>query len=359
MKRPSGLMKRVRPGLFLVMVLGLAGGAFAQTSVIVALNDVKEPDTESSGSSAKSKEAGFDSAAKNRTEDILSFIKELQELSDSLDDPSAEDMAKMRSSLPASWTLHTSDGDYVVSSAPIDKALEEGKSEDAQDWADHMLTQVSGYVEPRPSSNADARQELDKILGSSEFAAVHPPSAWALFRQRLSAWLERMLGKIFSGLGRYPITGEILFWTILLLAVSFLARLLFRFLVSRDRMQVLGEQEVVFTNRTWQEWIRLAKVAAARRDFREAVHSTYWAGIARLEDEAALPKDRSKTPREYLGLVDRPSQHELTARPTSYKEPLKELTTRLERVWYANRGAGPEDFAEALRQLKALGCQVE
>ena len=352
-------MKRVRPGLFLVMVLGLAGGSLAQTSVIVTPNDGTGSDTATSASSSKSGKTEFEFAAKNRTEDIPSFIKELKELSDSLDDPSAEDMAKMRSGLPAFWTLQTSDGEYVVSSAPIVKALAEGKSEDAQDWADHMLSEVSGYNEAVSGSNANARQELDKILGSSEFAAVHPPGAWTLFRQRLAAWLERMLGKMFSGLGQYPIAGEILFWAILLLAVSFLARLLFRFLVSRDRMQVLGEQEVVFTNRTWQEWIRLAKVAADRKDFREAVHSTYWAGIARLEDEAAVPKDRSKTPREYLQLVDRHSQHELTARPTSYKEPLKELTTRLERVWYANRGAGPEDFAEALRQLKALGCQVE
>ena len=328
-------------------------------SVVATPNDVKEPSTESKASSANSQNAGFDSAAGNRTEDMPSFIKELQELSDSLNNPSASEMAKMRSNLPGSWTLDTGDGDYVVSSAPVDKALRDGKAGDAKAWVDHVLTEVRGYLEPGASSHANARQELNRILGSSEFAAVRPPSAWDLFRQRLAAWLERMLGKIFSGLGRYPITGEILFWTILLLAASFLARLLFRFLVGRDPMQALGEQEVVFTNRTWQEWIRLANVAAARSDFREAVHSTYWAGIARLEDEAAVPKDRSKTPREYLALVDRPAQHELTARPSIYKEPLKELTTRLERVWYANRGAGPEDFAEALRQLKALGCQVE
>ncbi len=359
MKRPRGLMKSVKPVLFLVMALGLGGGALSQTSVIVTPNDAKEPGMKASASSVKSKETESDSAGKNRTVDLPSFTKELQELSDSFEDPSPEEMAEMRSRLPASWTLRTSEGDYVISSAPLDKALEEGDSVGAQDWTDHVLAEVRGYDEGRSSSNANARQELDKILGSSEFAAVHPPSAWDLFRQRLSAWLERMMGKIFSGLERYPITGEILFWAILLLAVSFLARLLFRFLVSRDPMQALSEQKAVFANRTWQEWICLAKEAAARRDFREAVHSTYWAGIARLEDEAVLPKDRTKTPREYLRLVDRPLQHELMARPTAYKEPLKELTTRLERVWYANRGAGPEDFAEALLQLKALGCQVE
>jgi len=32
---------------------------------------------------------------------------------------------------------------------------------------------------------------------------------------------------------------------------------------------------------------------------------------------------------------------------------------RLERVWYANRGAQADDFEDTLRQLKALGCQLE
>jgi Domain of unknown function (DUF4129) len=158
---------------------------------------------------------------------------------------------------------------------------------------------------------------------------------------------------------RYPITGEILFWGILLLAVSLLARWLFLFLVRRDQMAALSEQEIVAATRTWQEWIRLARRAAAREDFREAVHAAYWAGIARLEDVSALPKDRTKTPREYLRVLSTVSQGGLASRSTDYGAPLKQMTTLLERVWYANRGAVARDYDDTLQQLKALGCQME
>ena len=102
----------------------------------------------------------------------------------------------------------------------------------------------------------------------------------------------------------------------------------------------------------------MAREAAAQSNFREAVHSAYWAGITRLEDSGALPKDRSKTPREYLRLIANPAPHELAQRPV-YREPMTELTKRLERTWYANRGAGPDDFKETLRQLEAMGCPLE
>lgn len=103
----------------------------------------------------------------------------------------------------------------------------------------------------------------------------------------------------------------------------------------------------------------MAKGAAARQDFREAVHSTYWAGIARLEDLAMLPKDRTKTPREYLQVISKVSQKELVARRVTYSDPLERLTMRLERAWYANRGTNARDFEDSVNQLKALGCQLD
>jgi hypothetical protein len=53
-----------------------------------------------------------------------------------------------------------------------------------------------------------------------------------------------------------------------------------------------------------------------------------------------------------------PAPGELAARP-AHREPLAALTSRLERIWYANRGAGPDDFRESLHQVEALGCQLE
>jgi hypothetical protein len=291
--------------------------------------------------------------------DVESFAAELQGLADALEDaPTVDDMAKVRSPLPKSWTVKAGDNRYVISSEVVDKALAAGNADDATDWLYHMSEEARSYSAGGAKSNENARVELDKILSGNDFAAVHPPSTWDLFRQRLAAWINRFLDKILGQIERYPIGGKILFWSIMIVAVGFIALWLFRFMVSRDRMDTLPPGEIVSASRTWQEWIRMAREAAARKDFREAVHSAYWAGIARLEDTGVVPKDRTKTPREYLRLVAAASEFELAQKPI-YRAPLGELTKRLERIWYANRGAGPEDFAETLKQLEAMGCQLE
>jgi hypothetical protein len=59
-----------------------------------------------------------------------------------------------------------------------------------------------------------------------------------------------------------------------------------------------------------------------------------------------------------LRLVTEPAPGQLAASLT-HREPLTALTRKLEVIWYANRGARPEDYSESLRQLEALGCSLE
>jgi hypothetical protein len=167
-----------------------------------------------------------------------------------------------------------------------------------------------------------------------------------------------MLLRLFGEMAQYPIGGQVLFWAIVVLCVGFLALWVFRFTVSRDRIEALPPGHVVAPSRTWQEWIRVARMAASRNDFREAIHAAYWAGIARLEDTGMLPKDRTKTPREYLRLISQPARGELMP-PAAYRQPLTVLTSRLERTWYGNRPASGDDFRDTLEQVEALGCQLE
>src|SRR5262249_46842848 len=145
------------------------------------------------------------------------------------------------------------------------------------------------------------------------------------------------------------------FWLFLVGVVGCMALWLFRFLAGRDGLSTLSASASPTSSMSWQEWIRAARVAASRGDFREAVHCAYWAGVIRLEDLGILPQDRTKTPREYLRLLSEPALDELAPR-LAYREPLAVLTLRFERIWYANRSAGAEDFQESLRQLEALGC---
>jgi hypothetical protein len=298
-------------------------------------------------------------APANAALDPASFISEIHSLKAALQQKkSPQKIAAFRDSLPSGWTVATPERTYSVSSQPLRNQLTPQSREKALAWMDHLAEEIDSYSAARPGNSPTARAELDRILAQSEFAAVHQPSTWDLFRQRVSAWLLRLLERLFMNMGRYPIAGKFIFWLVVVGGVLCIALFLFRFLVSRDRLDSLPPSSSTITSRSWQEWIRASREAAARGDFREAVHSAYWAGIVRLEDTGFLPKDRSKTPREYLRLVAAPLPGELSSRP-AHREPLAALTSRLERVWYANRGAGPEDFQESLRQLEALGCPLE
>jgi len=291
--------------------------------------------------------------------DVASLSPELRHISSFLEkNPSPHDMVALRDSLPNQWTVTTTERTYSIPTDFLRGQLSAASSANAKAWVDHLAGKLDSYPTPPPSNTGESRAELDRILAGPEFASVHAPTAWDIFRQRLAAWLERIFIRLFGGLTRYPMGGQILFWLIVVVGVSFIALWVFRFMVSRDRMESLPPGEIVAASRTWQEWIRSAREAASRNDFREAVHSAYWAGIARLEDTGTVPKERTKTPREYLRLVSQPSPHELAPR-LAYREPLTVLTTTLERVWYANRSSGPDDFRDSLRQLEALGCQLE
>jgi hypothetical protein len=120
----------------------------------------------------------------------------------------------------------------------------------------------------------------------------------------------------------------------------------------------MPSQNIVVAHRTWQEWIRAVRDAATRNDFREAVRSAYWAGVTRLQDSGALPRDQSKTPREYLQALSEPYSAEGPSASRT-REALSILTNRLEQIWYADRRASSDDLSVALRQLETLGCQLE
>lgn len=292
------------------------------------------------------------------TYDRDSFGEELRRISDLLKKkPSKPELAALRSSLPRRWTVSSQEGYFSISSEPLRDQLTAASRENAEAWVNHLAEEIEYSAMPATSS-PQARGDLEQILKRPEFEAVRPPSPWELFRERVEAWIERIFLKLFGGIARYPLGGQILFWFLVVAAVGVVAMWVFRFFASRDRVNILPPSVAVTAVRTWQEWIRAAREAAKDGNFREAVHSAYWAGISRLEDLGAVPKDRTKTPREYLRLVAEPDSGLLAPEP-AHRQPLTALTIGLERAWYANRGAGPEDFRESLSHLEALGCSLE
>jgi hypothetical protein len=289
--------------------------------------------------------------------DATSFGAELRRLDAALQGkPSAATIATLRNDLPSAWQVSSSERTYSISTKPLQDLLTPSSHVKAEVWIEHLQIEIERSQRPDALSPA-ASAELHKILSARDFEGVRPPSALDLFRQRVSAWLGRMFDKLFQKISRHPIGAQILFWLLLIGGVGFVAFLAFRYIINRDTLNSFKPESSIVTSRSWQEWILAGRQAAKRGDFRDAVHSLYWAGIARLEEAGAVPRDRSRTPREYLRFVGQPRAGVVA--PENYQAPLAALTTRLERIWYANRPATSADFSDSLSELEALGCPLE
>jgi hypothetical protein len=311
------------------------------------------------GASAGPQSAGVSSpqSSTGKIYDVSSLVAELHRLDVALQGkPSAAKIEELRKSVPSSWTVSTPEHTYSISTKHLRDRMNASSTAKAEIWVEELQAEIESS-EGYPTNPVSARPELNKILAGPGFEGVHPPNALDLFRQRVAAWLGRMFLRLFENISRHPIGAEFLFWLLLIAGVAFVALCLFRYLSRGSDMNSFKPTSSIVTTRTWQDWIRAARQAADRGDFREAVHSAYWAGIARLEETGALTRDRAKTPREYLRLVK--TRSAAGDARENYKEPLTTLTSRMERIWYANREAKPEDFSDSLRQLEALGCPLE
>jgi hypothetical protein len=309
------------------------------------------------------------SASQSAAYSAAQFAAEMRRLGAALEKSSgsAKDMEALQKALPTSWKIETSEAHYDFSSEPLrelmmcdrcDAAARKSRLEQAKSWTDRVAYQVDGYAAPdaaNSSGTPDARAKLEQILKRREFGAVGPPSQWDLLRERINAWLVRMLGRLFESIGRHPMGAKVLFWLILFSVVGWLAMMLVRFWLGRARMDELRSVGQVAFARSWQEWIRAAREAAARGDFREAIHSVYWAGIARLEDDGTISRDRTRTPREHLQLV---AEAVAATAPQNLRQrdSLAALTSLLELVWYGRRQADAMDFEKSLQQAEGLGC---
>ncbi len=300
--------------------------------------------------------------------DARGFAAELRHLEATLKQAHAsrEEIAAFRTRLPVKWQVETPDRRYEISSEPLRSILVNAERnparsathvEEAEAWLSNLAAQAQNYSSRAAPPNPDARKDLDEILSQREFASVRPPNAWDRLKQRISDWLLSIVEKLLRQIGRHPLGAKFLFWFLIAAAVAWIAMMLLRFWGERGRMEEMQNIEHVAAHRSWQEWIRAARLAADGGNFREAVHSTYWAGITYLEDLGVVEPDRTRTPREYLRLVEE-SGGALPSERAKRRESLAALTSRLERIWYGLRPARVEDFQDCMHQVEELGCRL-
>jgi Domain of unknown function (DUF4129) len=270
-------------------------------------------------------------------------------------DPAA--VHAFRTSLPSSWDVNTGEAHYAVPTQwlsgdlfEIEKnpsahtpALEQARLKlqlyrnDAQSLADSLASQRN-LAEPRGRINA--------ILNSRGYRGQEGPTWFDVLWQKIRSWIDRKLEKIFGPIRRKAV-GNLVAWIAIGLAAALLLFWTVRFLLHTGRSSEMDLSGAAPVGHDWRRWLREAREAAGRGDFRAAIHAAYWTAIVRMEETNSLPEDRSRTPRESLKLVGSGS--------AAYA-PLAQLTRRFELVWYGYRAATATDWDDAAQQLETLGC---
>ena len=177
----------------------------------------------------------------------------------------------------------------LLDRAMRDPARQATHVREAAQWTRELADEADGYA-ASDEQQPDARAKLQRILAAREFDTEYKQSGWDRLQQRFWAWVGRMLDRLAGRMSRYPIAARGLFWLLLMSAVACVALLVFRAWQRRARVEELKAPVAPKATQTWQEWMRAAKLAADGGNFRDAVHSLYWAGVVGL---------LSKTPASY------------------------------------------------------------
>lgn len=263
----------------------------------------------------------------------------------------------LRMALPSQWIVSVRNQTYTVSTDWLADGL--ARTETARRGDSTALQQTQQQIAVHrdaaqalaapasPQTLDRSRARLNRILEGREFQAIHGPTWFDMLRARVYDWISRQLEKLFGRFRGGRALGNVIAWIVIALAALLLIFWAVRASMrtgARPEMDLRGAagpgKDSVF-------WLREARDAAARGDYRAAIHAAYWAAIARLEEIKALPEDRSRTPRESLRLIRRESAE---------YAPLTQLTRRFELVWYGYRSADSADWSDAMKQLETLGC---
>lgn len=262
---------------------------------------------------------------------------------------------QLQDSLPPVWVVRAGEKRFEVPTQPIHSQLQQlqlhsGSPEAARELR-LLLNGMKQEAEEMGRSQGSAsaakvQATLEEILRRKEFQGARGPSASEILMSRISRWLAEKLGRLLSMLHLGARTGNILVWSIIALAFLALCYMTWKWILGWQPGQA-AQPAAPSAASDARQWIQEAVAAAERGDYRAALHCAYWGAIARLEDLGRLSRDRARTPRESLRLLEtQPGDHRL----------LHALTGIFERVWYGYRAASESDWAGAKELLEKIGC---
>jgi hypothetical protein len=283
---------------------------------------------------------------------LPAYEAELDRCAASLKRP--EEIPQLRKSLPRAWLVRTGDDRIEVPTEWLASRLQKYEHDPAKPALHEIESRLSAMrsaaAEMEIGSNGTspvvAREKLEKILQRREFADLQGPSQLEIWKARIARWLAEKVYRLLSRLHLGAKAGNVLAWTVIGIAFVVLCFWVLRSLSRASRVSAAPADSPIDTNDS-RMWAKDALAAAERGDYREAVHCAYWAAVVHLEGLGLLKRDRARTPRESLRLLDpHPNEQKL----------LREFTRHFELIWYGYRPASAEDWSDARTHLEKMGC---
>ncbi|HWF04657.1 MAG TPA: DUF4129 domain-containing protein [Candidatus Angelobacter sp.] len=287
---------------------------------------------------------------RQQTKDIAAKVDALQS--------HPEAAGELVTSIPDQVSVFTHGGAVTVNNKTLKDSLttfvganeqkRPGILREIQTYAQAMSRAADAF-DSNSNDLAAERGRLVQILARHEFNKVKGPNAKDALLTRIFQWISKILSKLaFRGAANFDLM-RLLIYLFVGAAVTLLLVWTIRRL-RRPREEFLPREIIPFSPsaRGWRTWLAEARALAQQQDWRNAIHLSYWAGIAYLEEHGAWKPNRARTPREYLRLIG--------TRAAQYPV-LSALTRKLETVWYGYGNASEADYQEALGQLEKLGCR--
>ena len=255
--------------------------------------------------------------------------------------------------LPQSWRVHTEKHDFEISSEGLRRDIRRYQSQKNLANAsairarlESLRGEIDGF-ELAPPDISTQRGALNGILARREFNDVHGPT----WMDRLKRWMLETVLRVLRRLFRssaIPTVGKYFVYALIGAAGLALLYLVYRSIFRNPEFEEVVPRDLPVSAKEWTIWLSEARTAAARGDWRDAIHLAYWAGISFLEREGYWKPDRARTPREYLHLISPQNEQ---------RETLTALTQIFELAWYAKRETSEQSFIQTLRELEKLGCR--
>jgi hypothetical protein len=289
-----------------------------------------------------------------RTFTVPEYIAELGRLSSAakgLTHP--EQVSHLLQDVPQTWRVQTEQGAFEVPAEWLRSDLQAWQRKPGQEIKDRICARLQTLSAEAASSQAaqsdvsQKRSRLNGILAGQEFRDLHGPTLLDRLKQRLAEMMIGLLSRMFR-VSAIPTIGNVVVYVLIALALLVLAYWIYRTIRNGADLETILPRPLPVSSKEWKMWMAEARSAANEGNWREAIHLSYWCGIAFLEAQGLWEPDVARTPREYLRLLPSASEH---------RDTLRDLTRSFELVWYGSQPAGERAFSETLAQLEKLGCQ--